>query len=61
MKIVEKRYTRDFRCPRVEGDDAWTYGFKCIPQLPTNDDDWVIFDTSKDYKTGWQRVRELNS
>jgi hypothetical protein len=58
-KIVERKYTRDFRCPRVAGDDDWVYGFKCIPQPPSLDPAWEIFDSSKDYKTGWQRVLQL--
>ena len=56
---IERRYTRDARIPLVAGDDDWIYGFRCIPLPPTNDGDWVIFDTSKDYKTGWMRVRYL--
>jgi hypothetical protein len=60
LSYVEKRYTRDFITPRVAGDDELVYGFKCIPQQPTNDDDWVVCDTSKDYKTGWMRVVYLD-
>jgi hypothetical protein len=58
-KIVERRYTRDAMIPRVAYDDEYIYGFQCIPLPPTNDGDWVIFDSSRDYKTGWQRVRQL--
>jgi len=56
-KIVERRYTRDHRCPRVAGHDEWLCGFQCIPLRPTNDPSWVIFDTSRDKKTGWMRER----
>jgi hypothetical protein len=28
---------------------------------PSLDPSWTIFDTSKDYKTGWQRIRYLDS
>jgi hypothetical protein len=59
MKIIERRYTRDAMIPRVAYDHEFVYGFRCIPLPPTNDGDWEIFDTSKDYKTGWQRVRQL--
>jgi hypothetical protein len=59
---IERRYTRDARIPLVAGDDDWIYGFQCIPLPPSLDDGWVIFDTSKDYKTGWMRVvRRLDS
>jgi hypothetical protein len=56
-KIVERKYTRDHRCPRVAGDDEWLYGWQCIPLRPTNDWDWYIVDTSGDKRTGWERVR----
>jgi hypothetical protein len=56
-KIVERRYTRDHRCPRVAGDDEWLCGWQCIPLRPTNDDGWRIVDSSGDKKTGWERVR----
>ena len=59
MKIIERRYTRDARIPLVAGDDDWIYGFQCIPLPPSLDGNWVIFDTSKDYKTGWMRVVRL--
>jgi hypothetical protein len=54
---VEKVYTRDAKVPIVEGDDDFEYGWQCIPVQPTADDGWFIFDTSKDYKTGWCRIR----
>ena len=53
MKIIERRYTRDARIPLVAGDDDWIYGFQCIPLPPSLDEGWTIFDTSKDYHTGW--------
>jgi hypothetical protein len=30
-------------------------GWQSIPIRPTIDDGWNIFDSSKDYKTGWRR------
>jgi hypothetical protein len=27
------------------------------PEPPSEDDSWQIFDTSKDRKTGWRRIR----
>jgi hypothetical protein len=59
-KIVERRYTRDARIPRVAYDDEWIYGFTCIPLPPDNSGDWTVFDSSKDYKTGWMRVVYLD-
>ena len=56
-KIVERRYTRDAQVPRSCEDLAMENGFHCVPIRPTLDDDWVIFDTSGDKKTGWERVR----
>jgi hypothetical protein len=53
---IERRWIRDARVPRVAGDDDFVYGWQCIPMRPTPDDDWVIFDTSKDRRTGWMRV-----
>ena len=44
--IAELRYTRD----AVEPHGA---GWQCIPLPPDDDGGWVIFDTSKDYHTGW--------
>jgi hypothetical protein len=31
------------------------YGWRCVPQEPTPEPGWEIFDSSPDYKTGWQR------
>jgi hypothetical protein len=61
-------YTRDKIVPHglpdgCEYDEqdrlVWNEGFDCISQRPnkpgTDADEWVIVDTSKDYKTGWRR------
>jgi hypothetical protein len=61
MKIVERVYTRDAKVPLVAGDDELVHGWQCIPLPPSLDQGWTIFDTSKDYKTGWQRIRYLDS
>jgi hypothetical protein len=57
--VVERRYTRDARIPRVAYDDDFVYGWQCIPLPPSLDDGWIIFDTSKDRRTGWMRVVQL--
>jgi len=60
MKTVERVYTADAIIPRSADDLKMENGFRCIPIPPTADvDDWVVFDSSKKRKTGWQRVREL--
>jgi hypothetical protein len=46
-------YTRDFLVPLSDDDREMQDGWRCIPVPPTADDDWVIADNSKDYKTGW--------
>jgi len=51
--IAELRYTRD----AVEPHGA---GWQCIPLPPDDDGGWVIFDTSKDYHTGWIRSLDLD-
>jgi hypothetical protein len=56
---VERQYTRDVKVPLVAGDDELDHGWQCIPQPPTLDDEWEIFDNSKDRKTGWQRKRVI--
>ena len=53
--IAEVRYTRDFRVPISADDPDMDCGWSCIPIPPTIDDGWKIFDSSKDYKTGWRR------
>lgn len=54
--IVERRYTRDALVPLSADDPDFNCGWRCIPLPPSLDDAWTIFDTSKDYKTGWQRA-----
>lgn len=54
--VIEHVYTRDARVPICEGDDDFDYGWQSIPVAP-GPDGWVIFDTCKDYKTGWRRIR----
>jgi hypothetical protein len=46
-------YTRDARVPLSADDPEMENGWRCIPVPPTADDEWVIIDNSKDYKTGW--------
>jgi hypothetical protein len=58
---IERVWTRDARIPLVAGDDDWTFGFQCIPLPPSLDGGWTIFDMTKNYKTGWQRVVRLDS
>jgi hypothetical protein len=53
--IAEVRYTRDFRVPIADDDPEMDCGWQSIPVPPTIDDGWKIFDSSKDYKTGWRR------
>jgi hypothetical protein len=56
-KIVERKYTRDAQVPRSYEDFEMKWSFRCIPVPPSLDDGWVAIDFSKDYKTGWERVR----
>jgi hypothetical protein len=56
---IERVWTRDARVPLVAGDYEFEHGWQCIPLPPSLDPAWTIFDTSKDYKTGWQRPRQL--
>jgi hypothetical protein len=46
-------YPRDEQVPLVDGDREMECGWRCSPVPPTNDGGWVIFDDTKDYKTGW--------
>jgi hypothetical protein len=55
--VVQRRYTRDARIPLVAGDDEFLYGWQQIPLPPALDEGWEIFDTSKDRRTGWERIR----
>jgi hypothetical protein len=42
--------------PLADDDPEMESGWRCIPVPPTDDGGWVIFDNSKDYKTGWIRA-----
>jgi hypothetical protein len=55
--VIEHRYTRDAQVPLFEGDDDLDHGWRAVPIPPSLDDGWEIFDTRKDYKTGWRRFR----
>jgi hypothetical protein len=55
--VIEKLYTRDYRVPLSDDDREMDQGWRAIPIPPEFDARWEIFDTSKDYKTGWLRVR----
>jgi hypothetical protein len=55
--VIEHVYTRDAVVPLVEGNHDFIYGWQCIPQRPSPDGRWEIFDLSKDDKTGWRRIR----
>jgi hypothetical protein len=48
-------YTRDARVPLSDDDREMENGWRCIPVPPTDDEEWIIVDNSKDYKTGWMR------
>jgi hypothetical protein len=48
-------YTRDEVVPLSDDDPQMECGWRCIPVPPTNDGGWVIFDDTRDYKTGWIR------
>jgi len=60
----ERIYTRDKMVPLPEYPDDvdLNCGWQCIPVPPPNDGQgtWEIFDTSKDYKTGWARFRGVD-
>jgi hypothetical protein len=55
--IIEYCWTRDSRVPLFEGDDDLEHGWQSIPVPPSLDEGWVIFNTQKDRKTGWRRIR----
>jgi hypothetical protein len=55
--VIEHVYTRDAKVPLIADDFEFDCGWQCIPLPPTLDEGWEIFDHSKDYKTGWCRVR----
>jgi hypothetical protein len=49
-------WTRDAIVPMSADDPEMENGCTCIPIPPTDDGDWIIWDSiSKDYKTGWIR------
>ena len=57
--------TRDEKMPLDEfpNDIDLDNGCQCIPVSPPNDGygEWSIYDTSKDYKTGWLRFRTTSN
>jgi hypothetical protein len=55
--IVELRYTRDFPAPIASDDWEMETGWRSVPVPPSDDPAWKIFDTRKDRRTGWQRIR----
>jgi hypothetical protein len=55
--VIEHRYTRDFPVALSADDPDMDCGWRCIPMPPSEDDSWQIFDTSKDRRTGWRRIR----
>jgi hypothetical protein len=58
--VVERRYTRDDRCPLVPGDVNFDCGWRSAPVPPPpdgHDGHWKLFDTSPDRKSGWRRIR----
>ena len=56
FKIV---YTRDEIVSLSDDDPAMDTGWRCVPTPPTPGDDWLIVDSSNDYKTGWMRRVDL--
>jgi hypothetical protein len=54
-------YTRDARVPFSDDDREMEHSWRCIPVPPTADDEWIIVDDSKDYKTGWIRRCHLSA
>jgi hypothetical protein len=55
--LIEHRYTRDERVPLSIDDPEMMCGWQSIPIPPSLDQAWQIFDTRKDRKTGWRRIR----
>jgi hypothetical protein len=55
--VIEHCYTRDARIPLSDNDPNFDCGWQCIPVPPTIDEGWIIFDRSKDRRTGWRRIR----
>jgi hypothetical protein len=58
--MIEKIYTRDAQIPLIADDLDFSEGWRCIPLPPDQSGEWFIFDTSKDYKTGWMRIKTDN-
>jgi hypothetical protein len=52
-------YTRDDVVPLDDNDPGMIDGWRCVPQPPTPSGDWLIVDSSHDYKTGWLRRVDL--
>jgi hypothetical protein len=52
-------YTRDHVEPLFDDDRGMTDSWRCVPVPPSIDDDWIIIDSSDDYKTGWMRRVDL--
>ena len=55
--VVDHTYTHDARAPLCVGDENFNCGWQSIPVPPDLSSDWQIFDTGKDYRTGWRRIR----
>jgi hypothetical protein len=54
---VEKTYTRDWIHKYYLRGEAVGNEHTPIPPDADEKGEWEVFDTSKDYKTGWRRVR----
>lgn len=54
--VIERIFTRDAVVPLSADDPDMDTGWRCIP-VPPSDEGWVIFDTHKDRRTGWRRIR----
>jgi hypothetical protein len=55
--VIEHAYTRDAVVPLSADDLDMDCGWRCIPVPPTDDERWFPFDTSRDRRTGWRRIR----
>jgi hypothetical protein len=55
--LIEHRYTRDAKVPLSIDDPEMWCGWQSIPIPPSLDEGWKIFDTRKDRRTGWRRIR----
>jgi hypothetical protein len=45
--------------PLLDDDPDMIDSWRCVPVPPTPGDDWIIIDSSNDYKTGWMRRVDL--